>query len=219
MGLMPMFLRTIRFGRPSQRRSFTTSDDFVFHEPGRLRDGELELLSPSPAWIDAVLASAEHPTTVEKSPDLATLTRRQLNDFLARCPGGRQHGDASAGVCPAYHFWMYNHDQPNLPIAGAVGLRMNNGCDLDIYYGHFGYHVYPAHRGRHFAERSVRLLLPLAAKLEMNPLWITCNPENWASRRTCLRLGAELVETVVVPRDHALFARGETTKCRYRLTL
>jgi hypothetical protein len=32
-------------------------------------------------------------------------------------------------------------------------------------------------------------------------------------------LGAQLVETVTVPKDHPFRSRGETTKCRYLLQL
>jgi tagatose 1,6-diphosphate aldolase len=53
----------------------------------------------------------------------------------------------------------------------------------------------------------------------MKALWITCNPDNHASRRTCERLGARLVEIVPVPKTDPLYARGETEKCRYRIEL
>jgi tagatose 1,6-diphosphate aldolase len=53
----------------------------------------------------------------------------------------------------------------------------------------------------------------------MSELWITTNPENAPSRRTCERLGGEYVDTVDVPPGHPLFQRGERRKCRFRLAL
>ena len=53
----------------------------------------------------------------------------------------------------------------------------------------------------------------------MRRLWITCNPDNFASRCTCERLGCKLVEIVRVPPGHTLYQRGEFEKCRYRLDL
>jgi tagatose 1,6-diphosphate aldolase len=91
--------------------------------------------------------------------------------------------------------------------------------DLVMFNGQMGYMVYPPARGRHFAERAVRLLFPLARRHGINPLWITCNPDNFASRRTCERLGGQLVEIVPVPAENALYARGEREKCRYRIDL
>ena len=53
----------------------------------------------------------------------------------------------------------------------------------------------------------------------MRHAWVTCDPDNVASRRTIERLGARYVETVQVPPGDPLFARGETRKCRFMLQL
>jgi len=197
------------------RVPWARSRRFVFHEVQTLRDGELELIAPAEHLIDAVLASAQHTLTRRLSPELANTSRRQLREFLSLCPHGRQA--ASGSAAPAYHFWMRDHSLPDLPIAGGIALRVGTSEDVELYYGHVGYHVYAPHRGRHFAERAVRLLLPLARRHGINPLWITCNPDNWPSLRTCQRLGAELVQTIVVPPGHPLYLRGEVAKCRFRL--
>ena len=104
-------------------------------------------------------------------------------------------------------------------IAGGISLRIGDTEDLRQWVGHIGYHVYPKAQGQHLAERACRLILPLAKANDLDELWITCNPENAASRRTCERLGATLVDTVTVPIDHPLRARGDVAKCRYKLTL
>ncbi len=125
-----------------------------------------------------------------------------------------------------YHFWMRLRDshwhQPTSPpirIVGGIGLRIAWTPSIEKYYGHIGYHVYPAARGHRYAERACRLLFPLARRHGFKHLWITCNPDNIGSRRTCERLGARLVETIIVPGDEPLFARGDRQKCRYRLDL
>jgi tagatose 1,6-diphosphate aldolase len=104
-------------------------------------------------------------------------------------------------------------------IAGAIGFRIGSNHTIEMYYGHFGYHVYPPARGHHYAERACRLLLPLAYRHGLRTLWITCNPDNYASRRTCERLGARLVSIVPVPEEDALYVRGDREKCRYSLDL
>jgi tagatose 1,6-diphosphate aldolase len=53
----------------------------------------------------------------------------------------------------------------------------------------------------------------------MPELWITCNPENIASRRTCEAAGADFVEIVDLPSDIDMYQEGERQKCRYRLKL
>lgn len=62
------------------------------------------------------------------------------------------------------------------------------------------------------------LLLPLARRLGIDPLWITCDPENMASRRSLEIAGAEFVEIVDVPESCGIRKfGGKLRKCRYRL--
>ena len=190
-------------------------------------DGDLELVPPDPNLIDEYLESCVHPLTQLHAPADAAVTRQQLLNFINAAPGGRQPGGSiTSGQVPQYHFWMRLRyafwgaaGSPSIRIVGAIGLRIGSTSQIRLYYGNVGYHVYPPARGRHYAERACRLLLPLARVHRLRRLWITCNPDNAASRRTCERLGAELIETVAVPADNPLHARGEYVKCRYRLDL
>ena len=197
--------------------------EFHFLDPGPLVDRELELVAPSASYIDDVLAACSHPESAGDRAASST-TRQRLEDFLKLAPGGRQRGDPDRGIVPSYHFWMRIREvenQPRLPIsfAGGIGLRIGNTRDLEMYLGHVGYNVYPPARGRHYAERACRLVLPIARRHGAQTIWITCNPDNVASRRTCERLGCTFVQTVRVPPGHTLYQRGEFEKCRYRLDL
>jgi tagatose 1,6-diphosphate aldolase len=192
---------------------------FRFLDPGPLVDNELELIAPSARYADALLASCHHPLSREKSPALADTSRQQVMDFLRAAPGGRQEARGSSGLSPTYHFWMRVSGNPELEIAGGINLRIGQQYELVMYHGQIGYHVYPPFRGHHYAERAARLLFPLARRHQLNPLWITCNPDNLPSRRTCERLGGQLVEIVPVPPENPLFAMGETEKCRFRIDL
>ena len=115
----------------------------------------------------------------------------------------------------SYDFKLFRDGFPEP--AGRINLRAINVPNLRQLGGHFGYTVAPEHRGHHFAERGVRLLLPLARRHGMDVVWITCNPDNWPSRRTCERLGGEMVEIVPVPPDHEMYYDGDREKCRYRI--
>ena len=141
---------------------------------------------------------------------------------------GRSNPDPARGISPGYTFWMRVRRvvprDPSLPpppvsMAGSISLRLGHNENLDYYLGHIGYHVLPPARGRHFAERAARLLLPLARAHGQSILYITCNPDNTPSRRTCERLNAHYLETVPVPATNALYAQGDRHKCRYRLSL
>ena len=126
-------------------------------------------------------------------------------------------GNPDIGFVPAYRFKMRlaGGDQD----IGHVELRVGNPRHIVMYGGHIAYGVLPEHRGHHYAARACRLLLPLARRHGLNPLWITCNPDNIASRRTCELAGATFVEIVDLPVDTDMYLEGERQKCRYRIDL
>ena len=147
---------------------------FEFGNPGRLVDGDLELV------------------LVEQYP-----------------------GDPAANRVPAYKFQLRLVGQPDE--IGQIQLRVGNSRHIAKYAGHVGYGVHPEHRGHGYAARACKLLLPLARGHGMRTLWITCSPDNAASRKTLEHLGAQYVETVDLPEDTDMYQRGARRACRYRL--
>ena len=122
--------------------------------------------------------------------------------------------DGSPWQVPAYRFNMVVDDAR----AGTISLRVGHNEWLVRYAGQVGFSVGPPFRGRHLAERATRLLLPLARSHGLDPLWISCNPDNAASRRVIERLGAVFVELVDLPPDYDRYtSRGERQKLRFRL--
>ena len=49
----------------------------------------------------------------------------------------------------------------------------------------------------------------------MNYLYITCNPDNYASRRTCEYAGGKFEAIVNLPTDTDMYIEGERQKCIY----
>ena len=149
---------------------------FEFHDPGRLIDGDLELI------------------LVEKYP-----------------------GDPAINYVPAYRFMMTLVGQGNK--IGSIEFRVSNTYHIIMYAGHLAYAVDPKHRGHRYAVKACKLLMPLARLHGFLTLWITCNPDNIASRRTCELAGAELVEIVDLPEDTEMYRKGARQKCRYQVDL
>jgi tagatose 1,6-diphosphate aldolase len=117
---------------------------------------------------------------------------------------------------PAYTFRMQARVGEYV---GRIRLRVGWSEDVIRYAGHVGYAVEPAHRGHRYAERACRLILPLAKRHGMASLWLTCQPENAASRRTLERLGAECVGIIDVPPEYPLDAGAQRKKICFRLAL
>jgi predicted acetyltransferase len=118
---------------------------------------------------------------------------------------------------PTYFFCM--RDLGSGVEVGRINLRVGSGAHIERYAGHIGYFVEPAHRGHAYASRALRLLMGIAHGLAVDPLWITCDPDNLPSRRVCEQVGATLVEIVDVPIDCVIHQSGHPKKCRYRLDL
>ena len=83
-------------------------------------------------------------------------------------------------------------------VAGEIALRIGEGPGL-FYLGHIGYHIDPPFRGQNGALHACRMVLPLLADMDMRSFVITTDDDNWASIRTCEKLGCSLEATVNVP--------------------
>lgn len=98
--------------------------------------------------------------------------------------------------------------------AGRISLRLGESAPI-YYFGHIGYHVDPPYRGQHYARRACELIRPLIEGAGKTSVVITCDPDNWPSRKTCEGLGCQLERTVNVPlwlRDRYEIS---AVKCRY----
>ena len=135
-----------------------------------------------------------------------------LHLVLAEC----QPAATNPWGVPAYQFRMQSAAGDYI---GRIRLRVGWNDDIVRYAGQVGYAVEPAFRGRHYAERACRMIIPVAQRHGMQYLWITCQPDNLASRRTLERLGAECVGVVDVPADYPLDAGAVRQKMCFRLQL
>lgn len=118
---------------------------------------------------------------------------------------------------PGYEFEM-RHKGRSRKI-GRIRLRIGRTRPLVGWCGHIGYEVHAKHRGQRYAARSCRLLFPLAGAHGLRTLWITCDPKNAASRRTCELAGGVYIDTVRVPEGTEMYAEGKRQVRRYRFDL
>lgn len=63
------------------------------------------------------------------------------------------------------------------------------------------------------------LLFELAKRHNMEYLIITCNPDNYASKKTCEFAGGMLEEVAQLPDQSDMRLSGESKKCIYRFSL
>lgn len=118
------------------------------------------------------------------------------------------------GWVPAYHFEMVADGV----VVGQCNLRVGS-LQAVAYPGNIGYAVEERYRGNHYAIKAARLLLRLAARHRMERVLLTCRPDNFASRRTCERLGAQLRGKVAVEQTHEMYEQGERELLQYVVEL
>ena len=124
-------------------------------------------------------------------------------------------GNEEKGWVPAYHFAICNLEGTKM---GTCDLRLGHNDKL-YYGGNIGYRVEEPYRGHHYAGKACLLLFELAKKHELEYMIITCNPDNYLSRKTCEYAGGKLLEVVELPPDSDMRERGETEKCIFRFEL
>ncbi|MCI9337283.1 MAG: GNAT family N-acetyltransferase [Lachnospiraceae bacterium] len=124
-------------------------------------------------------------------------------------------GNPAEEWLPSYHFRICDREGHKV---GHCDLRI--GHNGKTYYGgNIGYGVEEPYRGNHYAGKACRLLFHLAKRHGMDDLIITCNPDNFPSRRTCEYVGGVLKEIVELPQDNDMRLEGETEKCIYEVVL
>lgn len=123
-------------------------------------------------------------------------------------------GKPAEKLVPYYEFEM--RCTGTTTVLGSIRLRIGAAAALR-YPGHIGYEVNEAYRGHRYAARSCRLILPLARAHGLKAVWLTVDPKNTASIKTCEIIGAKWVETVRVRKDHIMYAMGARFRRRYRV--
>jgi len=101
---------------------------------------------------------------------------------------------------------------------GICDLRIGNTQGL-FFGGNIGYAVNEEHRGNHYAGKACLLLFELARRHGLTYLYITCSPENIASKRTCEFAGGIMIAEVLLPTDTEMYEEGARRKCVYQFNL
>ena len=144
--------------------------------------------------------------------DVSDLRTGEISLRLARTCGE----DPVRKRVPAYYFDIIDRHGNNV---GSCDLRLGH-TEGTYYGGNIGYAVNEEYRGRHYAKKACKLLFKLAKRHGMEYVYITCQPQNIPSRKTCEALGGVLVEIAELPEDNDMRVNdGHTCECVYLFNL
>lgn len=124
--------------------------------------------------------------------------------------------DEEKGYVPAYKYKITIHNSNDS--IGNIDIRI--GYNENIYYGgHIGYSIEKPYRGNNYASKACKIIKQVAIAHGMDRLIITCNPDNFPSRRTCEKTGLKLKEIVDLPPYNELYQDGARQECIYEWDL
>ncbi|RPI79774.1 MAG: GNAT family N-acetyltransferase [Desulfobacteraceae bacterium] len=124
--------------------------------------------------------------------------------------------DPVKGYVPEYEFEMRQIGKPTA--IGSIRLRIGSAPKLR-YPGHIGFEVNENYRGHRYAAQSCQLIFSLARAHGLSAVWLTVDPKNIPSRRTCEMVGGKYIETVRVSKAHEMYDQGKRFLRRYRISL
>ena len=130
------------------------------------------------------------------NPETSTIfqeKKRILSDELELFLYETQKEDYQKQTPPTYVFQIKSRNNETL---GMLRLRLTDDTNFLSYYGHIGYFIKTSARGHYYAAKALKMVLPLAQFHGINPLLITCNPNNQASIKTCQKAGAIYLKTI-----------------------
>ena len=120
------------------------------------------------------------------------------------------------GALPFY-WWDIILKSNNVAV-GKISFRI--GHNYHSYYnGNIGYEVDEEYRGHHYALLACQLLLKVAQYYKMGKIYLTCDYDNVASYKTIEKLGANLTEEVLPPKDYIFYNEGIKIQRIYELEI
>lgn len=109
------------------------------------------------------------------------------------------------GYVPWTELWMADGDDEYL---GRITLRHELTDALLTWGGHIGYAVRPSARRRGVASTALRRMLQVAAERAIDPVLVTCDVDNTASRLVIEHAGGEYEDTREGKRRYWVPANG-----------
>lgn len=129
----------------------------------------------------------------------------------------KSEGNEAKGFSPEFKFDIKLKN--GCKRIGHINLRLGNSEKVIKYIGHIGYGIDQEYRGNKYASKACKVAQKIFIDHNMSKVIVTCNPENFASRKVCESIGAILINEVEVPPTSIAYSETEKRKCRYEWVL
>lgn len=198
-------------------RVFTKDNSMSFHVTSFIKLVDDKIIAVDEYWGDDTAAPQwrqdKHIGTkikYEYNEKYATLTRDTMGLKLIEFNQGNE-------TEIPYYWYEIVPKTLNKPV-GKISIRLGNNYH-SYYNGHIGYEVDEEYRGHGFSYQAAKMVLPVAKAYGMEHIYLVCDEDNVASYKTIEKLGAEIVELVVPPKDYFGWYEGIPVQRIYKLEL
>ncbi len=123
---------------------------------------------------------------------------------------GKYFGDEE--MLPFYYYDIFLKDR----FIGRISMRIGNNFH-SYYNGNIGYEIEENFRGKNYALKACKLVLPIAKSHGMNEIFLTCDENNIPSYKTIEKLGGELLEIVRPPKNYFAYRENMKKQRIYKL--
>jgi predicted acetyltransferase len=139
-----------------------------------------ELVLPAERYRESYLAAVAEFDAEGRSimPNMA-VSAPDFPAVLQRFADYRKGRNLPEGHVPSTAFWLVEGAR----FLGQLSIRHRLTPWLERMGGHIGYSIRPSVRGRGYGRLILRLALPEARRLGINPALVTCDATNIASRK------------------------------------
>lgn len=127
------------------------------------------------SFIKAVQEFIDENQSVNWQPDIL---RRRFDEYLTVLR--QAETDPLAGMVPSSHFWLIID---GCRYAGDLDLRHCLNDSLRRYGGHIGYRIRPSERRKGYGALLCKLGIAEARKRGISDILITCDDDNYGSRK------------------------------------
>ncbi len=125
---------------------------------------------------------------------------------------GKYFGDEE--MLPFYYYDIFQKDR----FIGRISMRIGNNFH-SYYNGNIGYEIEENFRGKNYALKACKLVLPIAKSHGMNEIFLTCEENNIPSYKTIEKLGGELVEITKPPKTYFAYRENMEKQRIYKLSM
>lgn len=127
-----------------------------------------------------------------------------LPAYIKKLAGESEGKNLPEGFVPQSTYWLIDGDE----FIGRINIRHTLTPHLLKEGGHIGYYIRPSKRKQGYGKKILELALPLAKKLGIDRVLVTCDVNNTGSRKIIESSGGKLEDIIEISKERP-------QKCRY----